>query len=185
MHWKPRRAPSGLLPVPPPRAVPTHEPALVVRQGAHRFWTDGSGRHSSNLHFCRCGVGYVTDTGEQDSLLLPGCRQSVFRAELLAVVRTMEKCNPKRVVSDCKGVAKTLQTIQSGQKQPKGRHRNLEVRARNAMSQTCQLHWVKAHQTRQAVDEGRITIDDFQGNQEADVVANLGAAAHDAHEPTA
>eukprot|EP00971_Amphidinium_carterae_P060928 1205981-Amphidinium_carterae.1 len=43
----------------------------------------------------------------------------------------------------------------------------------------------KAHQTRQAVDDGRITIEDFQGNQEANVVANLGAAAHETHEPTA
>eukprot|EP00971_Amphidinium_carterae_P274564 5448232-Amphidinium_carterae.1 len=30
-----------------------------------------------------------------------------------------------------------------------------------------------------------MTFEDFQGNQEADVVANLGAAAHDAHEPSA
>eukprot|EP00971_Amphidinium_carterae_P049959 984709-Amphidinium_carterae.5 len=26
--------------------------------------TDGSGRHSSNPHFCRCGVGYYTDTDD-------------------------------------------------------------------------------------------------------------------------
>eukprot|EP00971_Amphidinium_carterae_P062537 1237872-Amphidinium_carterae.1 len=48
-----------------------------------------------------------------------------------------------------------------------------------------QLHWVKAHQTRQAVDEGRVTLENFQGNQEADEVANSGAAAHVVHEPTA
>eukprot|EP00971_Amphidinium_carterae_P348871 6490715-Amphidinium_carterae.2 len=35
-------------------------------------------------------------------------------------------------------------------------HRDLEVRARNALLQTCQLHWVKAHLTRQAVDEGSL-----------------------------
>eukprot|EP00971_Amphidinium_carterae_P018559 366203-Amphidinium_carterae.1 len=68
---------------------------------------------------------------------------------------------------------------------PKGRHRDLEERARRALPQACQLHWVKAHQTRQAVDEGRITLEDFQGNLEADEVANLGAAAHAVHEPTA
>eukprot|EP00971_Amphidinium_carterae_P001343 26743-Amphidinium_carterae.1 len=62
-------------------------------------------------------------------------------------------------------------------------YRDLEVRARNAIPQAGQLQWVKAHQTRQAVDDGRITIEDFQGNQEADVVANVGAAEHDAHEP--
>eukprot|EP00971_Amphidinium_carterae_P054558 1074920-Amphidinium_carterae.1 len=37
----------------------------------------------------------------------------------------------------------------------------------------------------QAVDEGRITLADFQGNQEADEVAKLGAAAHAPHEPSA
>eukprot|EP00971_Amphidinium_carterae_P245375 4872780-Amphidinium_carterae.1 len=43
----------------------------------------------------------------------------------------------------------------------------------------------KAHQARQAVDEGGIPLADFQGNQEADEVANLGAAAHAENEPTA
>eukprot|EP00971_Amphidinium_carterae_P300281 5966062-Amphidinium_carterae.1 len=77
-------------------------------------WTDGSGRHSSNPHFRRCGVGYVTDTGERARLPLPGCWQSVFRAELQAVVRALEEYNPRRVVNDCKGVVKALQAIQSG-----------------------------------------------------------------------
>eukprot|EP00971_Amphidinium_carterae_P184113 3655424-Amphidinium_carterae.1 len=69
----------------------------VMKRGVHTVWTDGSGKHSSNPHFRRCGVGYVTYTGE--------------RAELLA----------RRIVSDCKGVAKALQAIQSGQRQPKER----------------------------------------------------------------
>eukprot|EP00971_Amphidinium_carterae_P304428 6049981-Amphidinium_carterae.1 len=142
----------GLLPAPPPGALPAHEPALVMKAGVHTVWTDGSGRHSSNPHFRRCGVGYVTDTGdslhERSWLALPGCRQSVFRAELLTVVRALEECQPNRIVSDCKGVVKALQAIQSGHRLPKGRHRDLEVRARNALPQACQLHWVKAHQTR-------------------------------------
>eukprot|EP00971_Amphidinium_carterae_P027167 535336-Amphidinium_carterae.2 len=123
-------------------------------------------------------VAIPTYTGERSWLALPGCRQSVFRAELLAVVRALEECQPSRVVSDCKGVVQAVQAIQSG-------HRDLEERARRAVPQACQLHWVKAHQTRQAVDERRITLEDFQGNLEADEVANLGAAAHAAHEPTA
>eukprot|EP00971_Amphidinium_carterae_P171860 3407295-Amphidinium_carterae.6 len=78
-----------------------------------------------------------------------------------------------------------LQAIQSSKRLPKGRHIDLEERARRAIPEACRLHWVKAHQTRQAVDAGRITLEDFQGNLEADEVANLGAAAHAAHEPTA
>eukprot|EP00971_Amphidinium_carterae_P109693 2172722-Amphidinium_carterae.1 len=97
-----------------------------MRAGVHTVWTDGSGRHSSNPHLRRCGVGYVTDTGDRSWLPLPGFRQPVFRAELLAVVRALEECQPRRVVSDCKGVVKALQAIQSGHRQPKGRHRDLE-----------------------------------------------------------
>eukprot|EP00971_Amphidinium_carterae_P249088 4944270-Amphidinium_carterae.1 len=151
-----------LLPAPPPGLLPAHEPALVMKAGVRTVWTDGSGRHSSNPHFRRCGVGYVTDTGERCWMALPGCRQSVFRAELLSVVRALEECQPSRVVSDCKRVVKALQAIQSGHRLPKGRHRDLEERARRALPQACQLQWVKAHQTREAVDEGRITLEDFQ-----------------------
>eukprot|EP00971_Amphidinium_carterae_P338515 6475883-Amphidinium_carterae.1 len=52
-------------PAPPPVPLPTRELALVLRQGVDAVWTDGSGRHSSNPHFRRCGVGYVTDAGER------------------------------------------------------------------------------------------------------------------------
>eukprot|EP00971_Amphidinium_carterae_P287574 5708294-Amphidinium_carterae.1 len=38
----------------------------------------------------------------------------------------LEDCQPSRVVSDCKGVVKALQAIQSGHRLPKGRHRDLE-----------------------------------------------------------
>eukprot|EP00971_Amphidinium_carterae_P270353 5364348-Amphidinium_carterae.1 len=41
-----------------------------------------------------------------------------------------------------------------------------------------QLHWIKAHQTQQAVIDGRVTMEDFLGNQEVDVVANLGAVEY-------
>eukprot|EP00971_Amphidinium_carterae_P054664 1076655-Amphidinium_carterae.2 len=58
-----------------------------MKRGMHTVWTDGSGRHNSNPHFRRCGVGYVTDTDERAWLLLPGCWQWVFRAELLGVAR--------------------------------------------------------------------------------------------------
>eukprot|EP00971_Amphidinium_carterae_P113458 2247858-Amphidinium_carterae.1 len=42
----------------------------------------------------------LIDTGERCWMALPGIRQSVFRAELLAVVRALEECQPRRVVSD-------------------------------------------------------------------------------------
>eukprot|EP00971_Amphidinium_carterae_P112867 2235207-Amphidinium_carterae.1 len=85
------------FPAPGPGLLPAHEPALVPKVGVTTVWTNGSGRHSSNPHFRRCGVGYVTDTGEQSWMALPGIRQSVFRVELLAVVRALEECQPRRV----------------------------------------------------------------------------------------
>eukprot|EP00971_Amphidinium_carterae_P345662 6486743-Amphidinium_carterae.2 len=76
------------------QVVISHEPALASRLGVH---TDGSGRHSSNPHFRRCGVGYYTDTGESVFLPLTVLKQSVHRAELLVTVRALEECKPKGI----------------------------------------------------------------------------------------
>eukprot|EP00971_Amphidinium_carterae_P084387 1670285-Amphidinium_carterae.1 len=121
-----------------------------MKRGVHTVWTDEFGRHNSSPHIGRCGVGYVTDTGEGAWFPLPGCRQSVFRAELLAVARALEVCNP--TLSDLVIAKVWLKPCKPY------RHRDLEVRSRNALSQACQLHWVKATK----IDEGRITFEDFQ-----------------------
>eukprot|EP00971_Amphidinium_carterae_P058017 1147456-Amphidinium_carterae.1 len=44
-----------LLPAPPLGLLLAHEPALVPEVGVSIVWTDGSGKHSSNPHFRRCG----------------------------------------------------------------------------------------------------------------------------------
>eukprot|EP00971_Amphidinium_carterae_P296345 5886583-Amphidinium_carterae.1 len=75
------------------RAVPLDEKCETV-------WTDGSGSHSSNPHFRRCGVGYYTDTGESVWLPLPGLKKSV-------------DCKPKRLVSDCKAVVSCLHALKA------------------------------------------------------------------------
>eukprot|EP00971_Amphidinium_carterae_P081994 1622269-Amphidinium_carterae.1 len=74
------------------------------------------------------------------------------------MVGALEECSPRRVVSNCKGVVKTFQALQKGYRQPKGRHRDLE---------------------------GRVSMEDFQDNQEAVVVANLGAAEQVPHKLSA
>eukprot|EP00971_Amphidinium_carterae_P069540 1375898-Amphidinium_carterae.1 len=48
------------------RPVVQHERALVYRAGVHTVWTDGAGRHSSDPHHRRCGVGYYNDTHENN-----------------------------------------------------------------------------------------------------------------------
>eukprot|EP00971_Amphidinium_carterae_P018737 369411-Amphidinium_carterae.1 len=123
----------GLLPAPRLPAIRTHEPALANRVGVVTVWTDGSGRHSSDPHHRRCGVGYYTDTQERVFFPLPRIKQSVYRAELHAVARALEECQPHEVVSDCKGVVKAVQALQTGRMQPKGRNRDLEQRVQNAL----------------------------------------------------
>eukprot|EP00971_Amphidinium_carterae_P027128 534782-Amphidinium_carterae.1 len=60
-------------------------------------------------------------------LPLPGLRQSVYRAEFLAGVRALKECQPREVVSECKGVVKAVQVLQQGRRTPKGRHRDIEL----------------------------------------------------------
>eukprot|EP00971_Amphidinium_carterae_P194733 3864425-Amphidinium_carterae.4 len=75
----------GLLPAPRVSPVIPHELALVYRAGARTFWIDGSDHHSSDPQRNHCGVGYYTDTQETAWLPLPVIKQSVYRAEFLAV----------------------------------------------------------------------------------------------------
>eukprot|EP00971_Amphidinium_carterae_P265560 5268159-Amphidinium_carterae.2 len=118
--------------------------------------------HSSNPHFRRCGVGYCTNTGESVFRPLPGLKESVYRAEFLAVVRALEECNPKRLVSDCKGVVSCLHALRAGRRQAKGRHRDLESRALAALPAGVQIAWMKAHQSDRDADEGSVERADLQ-----------------------
>eukprot|EP00971_Amphidinium_carterae_P337250 6473971-Amphidinium_carterae.5 len=104
---------------------------------------------------------------------------SVHRAELLAVVRALEECQPREVVNDCKGVVKAVQALQTG------RNRDLEKRALHAHLPGQQLKWMKAHLKQVNVDSGRITADGLHGNGQADALANQGTDAHGPLEPNA
>eukprot|EP00971_Amphidinium_carterae_P019531 384436-Amphidinium_carterae.1 len=75
----------GLLPAPPEQPI-QHEPALVPRPGVQIAWTDGSQTHSNPLMWVWL-LQRTTDIGEKVRLRLLGKRQSVFRSELLAVMR--------------------------------------------------------------------------------------------------
>eukprot|EP00971_Amphidinium_carterae_P293634 5829605-Amphidinium_carterae.1 len=162
----------------------THfEPALVYREGVTTVWTDGSGRHSSDPHHRRCGVGYYTDTQVSVFCALPGLRQSVYRAELHAIARALEECSPHEVVSDCKGAVKAVQALQIGRRQPKGRNRDLEQRVKQALLPGQRIRWIKAHLKREDVENGRSTADDLHGNGQADVLANAGTAEHGRLDP--
>eukprot|EP00971_Amphidinium_carterae_P005172 103335-Amphidinium_carterae.1 len=99
------------------------------------------------------------------------------------VARALEKCKPHEVVSDCKGVVKAVQALQTGRRQPKGRNRDLEQRVQNALLAGQRIQWIQAHFKQSDVDIGRITADDLHGNGQADILANEGTAAHGDLEP--
>eukprot|EP00971_Amphidinium_carterae_P004075 80896-Amphidinium_carterae.1 len=73
-------------------------------------------------------------------LPLPGIKQSAYRTELLAAVRALEECQPQKIVSDCKGVFKAVQALQTGRRHLTGQNQDLEKR----------MGWMKAHQTQNA-----------------------------------
>eukprot|EP00971_Amphidinium_carterae_P102900 2036917-Amphidinium_carterae.1 len=94
----------GLDPAPRVPAVITHEPALVNRAGVGTVWSGGSIRHSSDPQHKRCRVSYYSDTQErvwQLWLPLPGLKQAAYRAEMLAVVRALEDCQPHKPCQGC------------------------------------------------------------------------------------
>eukprot|EP00971_Amphidinium_carterae_P013829 272439-Amphidinium_carterae.2 len=66
----------------------------------------GPGRHSSDPQHRRCGVGYYTDTQERVWLRLPGLKQSVYRAEFLAVVRAWKSASRMRLSATAKELSK-------------------------------------------------------------------------------
>eukprot|EP00971_Amphidinium_carterae_P334809 6470296-Amphidinium_carterae.1 len=95
----------------------------------------------------------------------------------------LEACSPHEVVSDCKGVIKAVQALQTGRRQPNGRNRDLELRVKNALIPGQGIRWIKAHLTQADLDIGRITADDLHGNGQADILANAGIAAHGPLDP--
>eukprot|EP00971_Amphidinium_carterae_P027766 547481-Amphidinium_carterae.1 len=77
----------------------------------------------------------------------------------------------------------SLATIEHGRRTPKGRHRDLELRALQVRLPGQKIRWMKAHLKQSDVDSGRITVDDCQGHHQADLLANQGTAQHGRLEP--
>eukprot|EP00971_Amphidinium_carterae_P216618 4300169-Amphidinium_carterae.2 len=138
-----------LLPAPHVAPVIQHEPvhcAQVCRTGDHTVWIDGSGRHSSDPHHRRCGVGCYTDTQERAWLPLRGIRQLAYRAEFLAGVRALEELIDK--------LSSVIATVWSGRYKPF--RASVGIPKAEGLPETGTLRngRMKAHQTQAAVDLG-------------------------------
>eukprot|EP00971_Amphidinium_carterae_P240846 4781295-Amphidinium_carterae.1 len=90
------------------------------------------------------------------------------------VARALEECQPHEIVSDCKGVVKAVQALQTGRKHPKGRNSDLEQRALLASQPGQRSRWMETSQKQEAVDRGMVTADDLHGNGQAYELAKHG-----------
>ena len=102
---------------------------------------------------------------------LPGPRQSVFRAELYALVQALELHDgPLEVVLDCLPVQQRMERVLQGGQLPRGGyHEDLWRRAaRAAAGRLVTVRWVPAHCKEEDVSAGRISREDWERNAQAD-----------------
>eukprot|EP00971_Amphidinium_carterae_P100535 1988565-Amphidinium_carterae.1 len=95
--------------------------------------TDGSGKHPAEPTHRKCGCGVSGET-TQLSYPLPGCWQSVYKAELHAIMVACERLQGHGVVvTDCKGAAVVANKLKLGTRRPRGRHSRVEHRIQAAI----------------------------------------------------
>eukprot|EP00971_Amphidinium_carterae_P044940 883544-Amphidinium_carterae.4 len=75
---------------------------------------------------------------------LPGCWQSVYRAELHAIMVACERMQGHGiVVTDCKGAAVVANKLKAGLRAPRGRQSRLEARIRDSIG-NIEVHWMRS-----------------------------------------
>ena len=131
---------------------------LKPREGARLFDTLVDPTTGKEYHNSTSGV-------------LPGRHQTVFRAELYAVVRALEATDGDlTVATDCKGVVVAAQGIlgSSARLSPKRNHLDLWWRLRKAAEgRIIQLRWAPSHKDEDAVAQGLLSAEDREGNARA------------------
>eukprot|EP00971_Amphidinium_carterae_P309343 6147310-Amphidinium_carterae.1 len=115
-----------------PTALPTFVEPPVVVTAAETLFTDGSGKHPGEPSHRRCGCGISGRPPEFCTLPLPGCWQSVYRAELHAIMLAYAE-----VVAN---------KFKAGLRKPHGRHSRMDTRIRDAIGDS-QVKWTKSFLT--------------------------------------
>jgi hypothetical protein len=175
----------GILPAgsaqegpPPPPAGPTpQEPACDIRVAPGTcIYTDASAIRPKETFLrraaCSLWVGHASPLNA--AWALPGPVQTVYRAELYAVVVAAERvAGGCVVVTDCLGVAQGAQRVLKGETPSAvSRHADLWARlntvVRGNPGRLRDVRWVPSHQP---PDSDRITARDREGNDEADKLA--------------
>eukprot|EP00971_Amphidinium_carterae_P129284 2560748-Amphidinium_carterae.1 len=102
---------------------------------------------------------------------LPGCWQSVYKAELHAIMLACERLQGQGViVTDCKGAAVEANKLKLGLRRPRGRHSRVEHRIQAAIGDI-EVQWVRSHQTAQQAEAAGLPAAYLTGNAEADLLA--------------
>eukprot|EP00971_Amphidinium_carterae_P338512 6475878-Amphidinium_carterae.2 len=110
------------------RVVPTIEEVSFAGTQDEILLTDGSGKYPAEPAHRRCGCGIAGETTKL-SYPLPGCWQSVYRAELHAIMTSCEMMDGNGViVADCKGAVVVANRLKAGLRKPNGRHSRIEAR---------------------------------------------------------
>ena len=145
--WQPRcLRECGLLPAPSPEDCPLAPPDGAncgsPRQrrflGKYFVYTDASALRPKGPYLRRAACAFWAVHSKSDSAAwsLPGLVQTVYRAELFAILVALEVFRGEvEVVSDCKGVVDEAERIWAGGRiNPTSRHADLWFRYRNALS---------------------------------------------------
>jgi ribonuclease HI len=156
-----------------------------------RFWTDGSGGlHSSIPVLRRCGCGIATlkraaadpQDFERDwgySFSLPGQKQTVPRAELMAILVILQNVEPLQPVDIASDSMLSVALFLKGPRHTMGIINEdlwcqiwAAVRRRKANTT---VRWIKSHSGRKEIDKGLISVEDSKGNEWADKLADRAA----------
>eukprot|EP00971_Amphidinium_carterae_P220236 4372173-Amphidinium_carterae.2 len=103
---------------------------------------------------------------------LTGSRQSVYRAELHAIL-TAVAASPDgtRIVSDCKAAVSSAKRVQQGVLARRSRNSDLEKRLAAVVTPQHSFVWIRAHQSADSAHTAETDLADWRGNDRADKVA--------------
>eukprot|EP00971_Amphidinium_carterae_P049738 980458-Amphidinium_carterae.1 len=159
----------------PQKLAPTEEAPSGTTPDTLLF-TDGSGKHPAEPTHRKCGCGVSGETTRL-SYPLPGCWQSVYKAELHAIMTACERLQGRGViVTDCKGAAVVANKLKIGVRKPRGRHSRVEQRILASIGEI-EVQWMRSHQTPQQAEAAGLPAAYLAGNAEADLLA--GEAVQD------
>ena len=184
--WQPRCLwECGLLPAPCPQDCPPVPPcgADCGKPKQRRFpgnylvYTDASAMRPKDPYLRKAACSFWAGDSKSDAAAwsLPGPVQTVYRAELFAILVALEIFRGDvEIVSDCTGVVDEAERIrEGGAVSPTSRHADPWFRYKATLEAgglgRVLVRWVPSHEKE---DADRITPEDRNGNDQADKLAN-------------